>query len=415
MPNLTDSQLTTPAKQGWLAGLNRNVYVLGAVSLFTDISSEMIVPIRFIFLVSVLNTPILLAGLIEGIAESTASLVKIISGQLSDRVASRKPLIVAGYSLSNLSKPLLTFANSWPVALGFIFLDRTGKGVRTSPRDALLADSVDAAHRGKAFGFHRAMDTLGAAIGPLLTVLILSNTGNNLNAVFLWTLLPGVLSIIVLLFFLREQSRMQTPKTSAKFGEGFKLSKLRELGTPFWLFMAISILFAVGNSSDAFIFLRTEGIENNLGAVPLVYFGYNVIYALLSTPLGALSDKFGRLPILLAGYLAFALVYFGWAFASQGWHTWGLFLIYGIYAAATEGVGKAFIADLIPKAQRGTAMGWFSGLVGLSALPANLLAGWLWTAFGASATFILGASLGLVAAGLLILWQKRLRPLKLQA
>jgi MFS family permease len=386
------------------------VFVLGLVSLFTDISSEMIVPVRIIFLVGVLNTPLPLAGLIEGVAESTASLLKIVSGRMADQVSERKPMILFGYALSNGIKPLLGLVNAWLPALGLIFLDRVGKGVRSSPRDALLADSAPAEYRGKAFGFHRAMDTLGAAIGPLFAVVILALSSNDLRQVFFWTALPGLLSVIVLVFFLRERRREAPPKPVAgtppspptPWPERWR--RMTALGPRFWMFTAISTVFAVGNSSDAFIFLRTEGLEGKLEAVPLIYFGYHLVYAALATPLGVLSDRWGRIPVLVAGYGAFGLVYAGWAVANQSWQGWALFLVYGIYAAATDGVGKAFVTDMVPKAQRGTAMGWFNGLTGFAALPANVLGGWLWSSFGASATFGFGAWIGFVAMFLMLAW-----------
>ena len=406
-----DSPAAPPPRRGPLAGLNRNVFVLGLVALFTDMSSEMIVPIRIVFLVAVLGTPLTLAGLIEGLAESTVSILKIFSGRLADRMPERKPIILVGYTLSNVVKPLLALVNIWQAAMGLIFLDRVGKGVRGSPRDALLADSAPEGFRGKAFGFHRAMDTLGAALGPLFTFGILALSNNDLRQVFIWTAIPGAVSVLILVFLLREKRRPVAAKAAAPTGPaalaGPKQSQmeiLRALGPRFWMFVAISTLFGLGNSSDAFIFLRTEGLERALEAVPLVYFGYNIVYALLATPLGALSDRFGRAPVLLAGYLSFGLVYAGWAIANQPWQGVALFLIYGVYSAATEGVGKALVADVVPKAQRGTAMGWFNGVTGLAALPANVLGGWLWTHFGPAATFGFGAWTGFAAAALMIAW-----------
>jgi MFS-type transporter involved in bile tolerance (Atg22 family) len=246
------------------------------VSLFTDISSEMIVPVRILFLVGVLNTPLALAGLIEGVAESTASLLKIVSGRMADQVAERKPMILFGYTLSNGIKPVLAFVSNWVPALGLIFLDRVGKGVRSSPRDALLADSAEPEYRGKAFGFHRAMDTLGAAIGPLFAVVILAVSGGDLRQVFLWTALPGALSILVVLFFLHERRRVipaPKPVERVQIPWPERWRAMTALGSRFWMFTAISTIFAVGNSSDAFIFLRTEGLEGKLVAVPLIYFG----------------------------------------------------------------------------------------------------------------------------------------------
>lgn len=394
----------------FMAGLTRNVFVLGLVSFFTDISSEMIVPVRILFLVGVLQTPLPIAGLIEGLAESASSLLKIASGQWSDRVTSRKPMIFAGYTISNLAKPLLALVATWQQALGLILLDRVGKGTRTSPRDALMADSTPSAYRGKAFGFHRSMDTLGAAVGPLLTAAILLATNNNLRAVFAWTIVPGVISIVLILLFLREIPRVQAARRAqAASSTATRRERMARLGTPFWLFTAVAAVFALGNSSDAFIFLRSEGLEHSIAMVPLMYFGYNVVYALLATPMGALSDRWGRLPVLAAGYVAFGVVYAGWSAATQGWQAWALFLVYGIYAAATEGVGKALVVDLAPGAERGSALGWYNGLTGFAALPANLIGGWLWSVYGPSATFTFGAWAGFAAAGLLLAWLPWLR------
>ena len=395
------------------AGISRNVFVLGMVSFFTDVSSEMIVPVRILFLVLVLRTPLPIAGLIEGIAESTASFLKIMSGRMSDRVSRRKPLILFGYSLSNLVKPLLALVNTWPVAMLFIFLDRVGKGVRGSPRDAMMADSTPRKYMGKAFGFHRSMDTLGAAVGPLLAYIILVATSGDLRAVFAWTLIPGVLSVLVILLFLREKKPKaeEAAATAAKPVEP-KLKpaiKASQLGTRFWMFTTISTVFAVGNSSDAFIFLKTAGLESSVEAVPLIYFLYNLVYAALATPLGALSDKWGRLPVLVGGYIAFGMVYLGWAYANTGGQALVLFVIYGIYAAANEGVAKAFVADMIPKEARGTAMGWFNGMIGFAALPANVIGGWLWGMASSTATFLFGALMSGIAVALVIAWLPWLR------
>ncbi|HEX8034194.1 MAG TPA: MFS transporter [Ktedonobacterales bacterium] len=412
----TDEQLPQLAgspRRGWLAGttagITRIVIVLGVIALFTDMSSEMIVPLRLLFLVQVLGTPLTLAGLIEGLAEGAASLLKIASGRMADRVSSRRALITSGYAFSNLTKPLLALVTNWPIALGLILLDRSGKAIRSSPRDAMLADSVLPSQRGKAFGFHRSADTLGAAIGPLLALAILAATGGNLRAVFAWTLAPGLVAIVVAAFFLRDPRRGSQTKTEVSGHGDVSAHSWQRLGAKFWLFTAAAVIFAFGNSSDAFLFLRSEGLEASLIAVPALYFAFNMVYALLATPLGSLSDRFGRLPVLTAGYAAFALVYLGWTQAHAGWQAWALFLVYGVYYAATEGVARAFVADLVPGARRGSALGWFNGLTGIAALPANIAGGWLWSQFGPSATFGLGAWLGVVACGLLIAWWPWLR------
>jgi MFS family permease len=269
---------------------------------------------------------------------------------------------------------------------------------------------------GKAFGFHRSMDTFGAAVGPILTYIILLNTSGDIQAVFAWTAVPGILAILVSVIFLRERVNRRDQARAAKEGveqaaksEPLPKIRLGQLGRRFWMFTAISTVFAVGNSSDAFIFLRTADVDASIVVVPLLYFGYNMVYAVLATPLGALSDKWGRIPVLLMGYGAFSLVYLGWATVTQMWQTWLLFLIYGIYAAATDGVGKAFVADVVPKQYRGTAMGWFNGLTGFSALPANVLGGWLWSVAGAPATFVFGAWMSMFALFLMLAWLPWLR------
>lgn len=399
---------------GWLRGITTTVVTLGIISLLTDMSSEMIMPLRLIFLVQVLGTPLTLAGLIEGIAEGATSILKVVSGRLADKFPYRRQLVIGGYTVSNLAKPLLALVTQWPIALGLVLIERTGKAVRGSPRDAMIADAVEPGMRGKAFGFHRSFDTLGAAIGPLIAILLLALNGNNLRAVFAWTIVPGLFCIFFCIFYLRDPraaAMAQRPDaiTPAATTPQPALHAWQGFGPRFWLFTAAATCFALGNSSDAFLFLRTEGIEASLIAVPLVYFAFNMIYALLATPLGSLSDRFGRLPVLAVGYAAFTLVYLGWTRAATTWHVWLLFGVYGIYYAATEGVAKAFVADLVPKARRGTAMGWYNGLTGAAALPANLAAAWLWSQFGPGAAFGLGAWLGAVAFGLLCAWWPWLR------
>lgn len=415
----------------WLSGITRTVVVLGVIALFTDMASEMIMPLRLLLFVQVLGTPLALAGLVEGIAEGATSVLKLVSGRLADRFSDRRWLVIGGYGISNVTKPLLALVSNWPLALGLVLVDRSGKAVRGSPRDAMIAESVASEQRGKAFGFHRSADTLGAAIGPLLAIAILSASGHNLRAVFAWTAVPGVLAVLCAVVFLRDpglraratgtapkphrearEAAATAPATTATVqGEvaGTRERPWQGLGTRFWLFLVIATIFAFGNSSDAFMFLRTEGLEASLLAVPMVYFGLNIVYALLATPLGALSDRFGRLPILTVGYATFTLVYFGWTRASAPWHVWALFLLYGAYYAATDGVARAFVADLVPKGKRGTALGWFGAITGLTALPANVLAAALWSNLGPGVTFGLGAWLGAIAFGLLLAWWPWLR------
>lgn len=414
---MTTKSTDMPPRCKGLRSIPGVVYVLGAISLLTDIASEMITPMRLIFLVQILATPLQLAALVEGLAESATSLLKILAGQLADRVPSRRGLVTWGYGISAAAKPLLALAPTWAPALALVLVDRVGKAVRVSPRDAMIADAAPTPARGRAFGLHRSADTLGAAIGPLVALIILNATGGNLRAVFGWTLAPGALAVVVALVFLRDRRGRATVAPAAPpatANQPLDVVTRRptahaRFGARFWLFTALATCFALGNSSDAFLFLRTEGLENSLTAVPLVYFAFNIVYALLATPFGSLSDRWGRLPVLAGGYAAFTLVYFGWTQAHTTWHIWALFLLYGAYYAATEGVAKAFVADLVPLAQRGAALGWFNGLTGVAALPANMLGAWLWGQFGPGATFAMGAWLGAIAFGLLLAWWPWLR------
>jgi MFS family permease len=379
----------------------RNVVIAGVVSLLTDISSEMIVPVLPLFLTLVLGAPVAAVGLIEGVAESTASVLRVFSGWLSDRSGKRKPLILVGYGLSNLTKPLLALAGAWPHVLALRFADRFGKGIRTAPRDALIADSVDASVRGRAFGFHRTMDTTGAAIGPLLaagTLALTSSGGNptgNPRAVFWLASVPGIAAILVGWLFLRD--RAVPPKDSAAPRLGF-----RDLGRPFALFTAIATLFAIGNSSDAFLILRAQNVGMAVAAIPLAYFAFNTLYALLATPAGILSDRWGRRPLLAAGYAIFAVVYAGFAIAPNAAVAAALFLLYGAYYALTDGVARALVADLVPTSLRATAMGTFATATGLALLPASLIAGFLWQSVAPSAPFVYGAATAAVSAVFLL-------------
>lgn len=424
---MTTKLTDTPPRRKGLRSIPAVVYALGVTSLFTDIASEMIMPLRLIFLVQVLATPLALAGLIEGLSESATSLLKILAGRLADQTSSRRGLVIWGYSISAAAKPLLALVPGWVPALALVLVDRAGKAVRISPRDAMIADAVPSQERGRAFGLHRSADTLGAAIGPLVALAILNMTGGNVRAVFGWTVIPGALAVILALLLLRpsRRPRLQAAAAPAPAAEPLAIAVTTEsasilaapdkgaaaerLGARFWLFTALAICFALGNSSDAFLFLRTEGLESSLAVVPLVYFAFNLVYALLATPLGSLSDRWGRLPVLAGGYAAFTLVYLGWTQARLGWHIWVLFLLYGVYYAATEGVARAFVSDLVPGTRRGTALGWFNGLTGAAALPANLVGAWLWGQFGPGATFAMGAWLGAISFGLLLAWWPWLR------
>lgn len=379
-------------------GVSPIIAVLGLVSLLTDLSSEMIVPVLPLFLTSVLHINVGAVGIIEGIAESTVSILKFFSGWISDQLGRRKPLMVAGYGLSNLVKPLFALSTSWGQVLTIRFADRFGKGVRGAPRDAMIADVTTIENRGRAFGFHRAMDTLGAAFGPLLAFWILTNFQEDYRTIFWVSSIPGIISVILLLVFLKEK-----PLKIHQFrNKGLPKIRFKQVDRRFLLFTFVSTLFAIGNSSDAFLILRAQNVGMSPALIPLAYFAFNVTYTIFSMPAGILSDRIGRRPVLVAGYLVFALIYFGFAMVQRSTWIWGLFIVYGLYYSATEGIQRAYIADLVPEGQRGTAMGTFNACTGLAALPASVISGYLWELIGPVAAFGFSSLLAVLAAILML-------------
>ncbi len=386
--------------------LPRNVWIVTATSFLTDISSEMIVNLIPLFLANVLGVRTSVIGLIDGIAETTASLMKLYSGWLSDRLGQRKSLTVLGYGLSTLAKPFLYFANAWGWVLGVRFADRVGKGIRTAPRDALVADSIEPGQRGMAFGIHRAGDTAGAFVGLGIAALVIwlaqqgaaELTRATFQSLVLISIIPAVLAVLVLAFGAREVP-VAAPRAAP-------LLSLAGMDGRFKTFLVVVVLFTLGNSSDAFIILR--GQERGLSVLGIMgmLLTFNAIYTILSGPLGALSDRIGRRRLIIGGWVAYGLVYLGFALAQAGWQVWALYALYGIYYAATEGTAKALVADLVRPEQRGTAYGLYNAAVGLAALPASLIAGVLWqglgawSGFGAAAPFLFGAGMAL-GAGIL--------------
>ncbi|MCM2267273.1 MAG: MFS transporter [Elusimicrobiales bacterium] len=382
------------------AGLSRNVTFLGVVSGLTDISSEMLYPIVPVFLTSVLGAPMQVVGLIEGLAEATASFVKILGGRLSDRVGRRKPFVVAGYSLSAVSKPLLALAASWQFVLFSRFVDRVGKGLRTSARDALIAGSVDKAHWGKAFGFHRAMDTLGAALGPLTALALIHFMGAekpDYRFIFLAAFLPALLGVGVLVWFVKEAAQPRPAGSAAP----------APMSADFKVFVALYAVFALGNSSDVFLIMKARTLGFTLTQVILAYTAYNLVYALLASPAGWLADRLGKVRTMRFGFLVFALVYAGFALADRPWMLWALFALYGFYGAFSEGIAKAVIAHLSTAENRGAAMGYFQGTLGFLTFAASALAGLLWDGVSPAAPFIAGAACALLAGAALTFWTAR--------
>lgn len=393
----TSSQTTKTSR------LHPNIWILSITSLLTDVSSEMLANVLPLFLYNVLGVQTTIIGLIDGVAETTASLVKVYSGRLSDQLGKRKVLAVLGYGLSTIAKPFLFFASTWGWVLGVRFTDRVGKGIRTAPRDAMLAGSARPEQRGLAFGLHRAGDTAGAFLGLAIAALIIwltqsgtsALTRNTFQLIVLASIIPAVLAVLILALGARDVET-NTGKKADTPRLGWKTLDRR-----FRIFLLIVVLFTLGNSSDSFIILR--GQERSLSVLQIMgmLMTFNAIYSILSGPAGLLSDRIGRRKLMLAGWLVYGLIYLGFALARTGGQVWMLFGLYGIYYALTEGTAKALVADLVPQEQRGTAYGYFNAAIGLTALPASLIAGALWQWINPAAPFFFGAMMALIAGAML--------------
>ncbi len=406
----------TPSRSrgGGLSGLPRNVWVVTITSFLTDVSSEMVLNLVPLFLANALGVRTGIIGLIEGTAETAASLLKIFSGWLSDRLGRRKWLAVAGYGLSTAAKPFLYLATTWTAVLAVRFADRVGKGIRTAPRDALIADSIGERHRGLAFGLHRAGDTAGAFVGLAIAAgtiwLVAGNTATlsrpAFQAVVLASIVPAVLAVLVLALGAEEPGARTTAAGPSLPTPG----PTRGLDPRFKRFLVVMGLFTLGNSSDAFLVLRAQ--ERGLGVLGIMgmLLTFNLVYSLLSGPAGALSDRVGRSRLIAGGWLVYGLIYLGFALARNAAQVWLLFGLYGVYYGLAEGAGKAMVADLVPPEQRGRAYGLYHAVVGSAALPASLLAGVLWQGVGAwpglgpAAPFLFGATTAAGAGLLLFYW-----------
>ncbi len=374
--------------------LPRTVIALGWVSLLTDLSSEMIYPLLPVFLTGVLGAGAAALGVIEGVAEATASVLKVVSGYWSDRVRRRKPLVLAGYAAAGAARPLIGLATSWVGVLGLRFADRVGKGVRTSPRDALIADTVDPARRGRAFGFHRAMDHAGAVAGPVAAAGLLA-LGMPLRGVFLLAAVPAAAVILVIVKGVREPAA-PAPRPPAEPGVAGSM----EPG--FGRLLAALVVFTLGNSTDAFLLLRLTDVGVPAAGVALLWSAHHAVKMGANLLGGRLADRAGRRPALLGAWALYAAVYAGFALAEAPAVLVTLFLAYGAYFGLAEPAERAWAADLAPRGLRGRAYGLYHGAVGLAALPASLGFGLLWKAFGAPAAFATGAALALAAAALLL-------------
>ena len=391
-----------------IAGVEKNVFFAGLVSFFMDFSSEMIYPLVPIFLSSVLGVNKSIIGLIEGIAESTASLLKVFSGWFSDKIGKRKILLIAGYGISTLSRPVIALSTLWGHVLAFRFVDRFGKGIRGAPRDAIIAESTPIKALGRSFGFHRAMDTFGAVIGPAIAFIVLLLFTGNYRLVFWLSMIPGVIAVLIIVFFIKETKDKKITSIQKSSSDNPPILPLAKGGKGgfdwrFKVFVAIATLFAIGNSSDVFLILRATNIGVKESQIPLLYLSFNLIYSLVSMPAGILSDRIGRKRIILSGFLLFSFVYWGFAISSEKWHIWGLFMLYGVFMGLTEGIQKAYLGTIIPEGQKATGYGIYSTFVGLAVLPASIIGGYLWDKYGPHATFYYGSITAFVSALLFLI------------
>jgi len=398
------STLDTGETRKNIWGLHPNVFFLGISSLLNDISSEMIFTLIPLFLANVLGATTEIIGLVGGLSDSADAGFRILGGWFSDKIKKRKLLAVLGYSLSTVIKPIMYFASSWGMVTGIRLSDRVGKGIRSAPRDALVADSVAEEKRGRGFGLHRAMDTAGAVIGlasAAVIIYIVQGGGFELSLksyqwIVLVGIVPAVLAVLVLQIFVRERKSGESLQPGPRSGEASPGLK-KGFDARFKIFLVILGVFTLGKSSDFFVILRAQKLEVPLIQVVMMLVLFNIVYSLSSLPMGILSDRLGRRRMLALGWGIYALVYLGFALATAVWQSWLLFAFWGVYFGVVEGVGRAFVADLVPEERRGLAYGLYHGVVGFAVLPASLIAGWLWDKFNPSAPFFFGAGLALLA------------------
>ncbi|KAB0669367.1 MFS transporter [Oryzomonas sagensis] len=384
------------------SGISANVLMLGLVSFLTDVSSEMIYPLLPLFITGVLGAGPAFLGMIEGIAESTAAFLKLVSGIACDRIRGRKGLVLAGYALSSLSRPLIALAGSPLAVLAVRFSDRVGKGIRTSPRDALIADSTDAAMRGKAFGFHRSLDHAGAIVGPLLATALMAWFVSDLRTVFWLAAIPGILAVALIVFTVRD---MPHPVSAGSLSPVRMAPPRRIRG-----YLLILLLFTLGNSSDVFLLLRAGQLGVTPARIPLLWTFFHVVKMCSAMPFGTLSDRIGRRGVIVAGWAVYTIAYAGFAMAASEWHIWLLFAWYGLFYGMTEGVERAYLTDLAKPEERGNAFGWYNCAVGVGALPASLLFGMIWQKISPQAAFGFGAGLACLAALCLLAWAPQPAP-----
>ena len=380
----------------------RNVFILGLVSFFNDFASEMIYPIIPLFLTSVLHTSIPVIGLIEGIAEALASISKYVFGAISDYFQKRKVFVVWGYSLGAISKLLIGLAYTWPLVLFARIIDRLGKGLRTASRDSILLENTTPQDKGYIFGFHRAFDSLGAVVGPLVALLTIYFLKNNIRLTFFIAFIPGVIAITLLILFLKEKK-----KSIATRNQKFVKIDWKNLDPHLKIFLIVSFLFSLGNSSDTFLLLNAKNLGMTTTIVVLMYVLYNISQTVFSTPAGLLADKLGAKKVFMGGLFVFSLVYFFFGFVQSSLWLWFLFPLYGIYIAATDGVSKSYIAEFITAKESGTYFGAYYTLTAVGAFFASFFGGILWSKLSPSATFYFGSILSFSAFMIFIIFQSK--------
>ena len=388
--------MAKPVTGRYFSGLSRNTFLLAASSLFADISTEMLYPILPIFLTQMLKATGSIVGLVDGFAQATQNIVQGFSGALSDKLQKRKPIALAGYLVAAIAKPLMGMSKVWQGVFGARLLDRLGAGTRSAPRDALIASSVDEKDRGKAFGLEGLGDNAGAFLGPLLAVFLLYSLHVDIRSIFYLAIIPGLLAFFMILF-VKEKPAAVAAKAKIDIG-------LRQFPKAYWRYLLVIAMLSLGNSSNAFLILRTQDIGVPLKTTILIYAAYNLVAALISYPAGSLSDRWGRKNILLASFVIFLITYLGFALTQNIFLIAALFVFYGLYQGMFRAVGKAFAADFVPERLRASGVGWFSTTVGLLQLVASVVAGLLWDRIGHAAVFYYGAAFALIGSiGLLLL------------
>ena len=395
----------------------KNVYVLGTVSLFNDISSEMIYPLIPSFIKSVLGLGPAFLGILEGIAESTNSILKLFTGYFSDKIKKRKPFAVGGYTLSNLLRPLIGFSGSWGMLIFLRFSDRVGKGIRTSPRDAMIADFSPPGRRGFAFGFQRGMDHTGAVLGSITASLLLYFFTVEIKTIFLLSVIPGIIAVLLIIFGVRStykrddisknvigspKKQLTTNGVSAGKKEILKFSDFKKLGKRFNLYLVILVIFTLGNSTDAFLLLRASDLGYQVAVIPLLWAVLHISKAVFCVLGGHLSDKIGRKVMILSGWFVYFLTYVGFAYFDKRYLIYILFVVYGLYFGLTEGVERALVADIVPGGSLGTAYGFYNLSLGIATLPASIIFGFIWEAYSFKAAFLTGALISMVASIMLL-------------